>query len=95
MPLSGPLSGLSLGHAEDGQLQSPPNGKQPKRNHHNDADTKRARTLQTKRLQEQVESDAQDCGSSIDVSPQDEGHLRRNDRYYVAAPVRPSTLAGS
>src|SRR5215471_17587313 len=78
-PLFGPLHGLSLGHAEDGQLQAPPNGKQPERNHHNHASRKRTRTLQPKRLQEQVESDTHDCGSGVDVSPKDEGHLSRDD----------------
>jgi hypothetical protein len=77
--LFGPLHGLSLGHAEDRQLQAPPNGKQPERNHHHHAGPKRPRTLQPKRLQEQVESDTHDCGSGVEVSPQDEGHLRRDD----------------
>lgn len=79
MPLFDPPHGLSLGHAEDGQLQAPPNGKQPERNHHNHAGPKRPRTLQPKRLQEQVESDAHDCGRGVEVAPQDEGHLRRED----------------
>ena len=75
----GSLHGLSLGHAEDGQLQAPPNGKQPERNHHHHASRKRTRPLQPKRLQKQVESDTHDCGSGVEVSPQDEGHLRRDD----------------
>ena len=63
--------------------------RQQAQNRHNDAYPKRARTLQPKRLQEQVERDAHDCGSRVDVSPQDEGHLRRND-----IPQLPSGYAG-
>src|SRR5215471_17494316 len=72
----GSLHGLSLGHAEDGQLPAPMNGKQPERNHHSHAGPKRRGTLETKRLQEQVESDTHDCGSGVEVSPQDVRHFR-------------------
>src|SRR5436190_1342775 len=66
-------------HTEGGESQAPPDGEQPERNDHNHTRRKRARAGQPKRLQEQVKDDSHDCGSRVDISPQDQGHLRCDD----------------